>query len=339
MKRLLLGISMVFIISMLAACGSGDSKDETKDEADISGSSEELTLAHNLSEDHPVHKGLEEFAEKAEEYTDGELTFKILSNGVLGDEKEVIEQLQSGSVAMTKVSAGALESFAKEYSILSLPYIFTSDEHYHNVMQSDVVEPIYQSTEDQGFIGLTYYDSGARSFYTKDKAIMEPDDLKGLKIRVMDSPTAIEMVELMGGTSTSTPYGEIYTALQQGVVDGAESNPTALTVGKHGEVAHAFSKNEHTRIPDVLIVSTKVWEDLSEDQQEAVRKAAEESTTLQMELWDESVKEAEEEAEELGVEFYEPELEPFIEKVQPLHDEFGEDEDLKPIMNDIKDKE
>jgi len=331
MRRIIFGLILLVTVSIIAACGSADNENNND-----SAKAEELTLAHNLSEDHPVHKGLEHFAEKANEYTDGALSFDILPNGVLGDEKEVIEQLQSGSVEMTRVSAGALESFADEYSILSLPYIFTSNDHYHNVMTSDVVAPIYESTKDDGFIALTYYDSGSRSFYTKDKAIMEPEDLEGLKIRVMDSPTAIKMIELLGGTPTSLPYGEVYTGLQQGVIDGAESNSTALTVGKHGEVAKVFSENEHTRIPDILIINNEVWEGLSEEQQDGLRKAAEESTEYQIELWEEEIANSVDEAKEMGVEFYEPELEPFIEKVQPLHDEFSEDPVLKEIIDDIK---
>ncbi len=271
--------------------------------------------------------------------TDGSVKVKIYSNGVLGSEKEVLEQLQSGAVDMTKVSAGALESFSKEYSLFPLPYIFTSKDHYENVKQSDAVKEIYQSTKDDGFIGITYFTSGARSFYTKDTPIEKPEDLNGLKIRVMDSPTAIKMVELLGGTPTPMPFGEIYTALQQGVVDGAESNVTALTTGKHGEVSKAFSKNEHTMIPDIGIISTKTWDSLSDDEKEAIQKAADDASAYHAELWDKAIEGENEVAEEMGVKFYEVNKEPFIEAVQPLHEELAEDEDIANIIESFKELE
>ncbi|WP_082232973.1 TRAP transporter substrate-binding protein [Halobacillus massiliensis] len=325
---LVLALSLV----LLAGCNSGTSNGESGE----GGSGQELRLAHNLGEDHPVHAGLQRFADKVKENTNGEVTVKIFANGVLGDEKEVLEQLQSGAVDMTKVSAGALESFSDDYQVFSLPYIFESEDHYRNVMESDIVNEIYQSTEDKGFVGLTYFDSGARSFYTKDTAIETPDDLKGMKIRVMDSPTAIQMVKLLGGTPTPMPYGEIYTGMQQGVIDGAESNPTALTTGKHGEVAKNFSVNEHTIIPDIVVVSQATWDKLSDEQKEAVQSAADDATQYQVELWAEATEEAISEAEEMGVEFNEVDKEPFIEAVQPMHEEFMKDERMAEMIEKIK---
>ncbi|KGX89965.1 C4-dicarboxylate ABC transporter substrate-binding protein [Pontibacillus halophilus JSM 076056 = DSM 19796] len=333
MKKWLGALMMVTLsFGLLVGCGNEDS--EASGKGDEASSGKELKLAHNLSEDHAVHKALVKFKEGVEEKTD--MSVKIFANGVLGSEKEVLEQLQSGAVDMTKVSAGALESFSDEYSVFSLPYIFESKEHYHKVMGSDIVQGIYQSTEDKGFRGLTYFDAGARSFYTKDTQIETPSDLDGLKIRVMDSPTAIKMVELMGGTPTPMPYAEIYTALQQGVVDGAESNPTALTTGKHGEVSKAFSRNEHTMIPDIAIISQKTWDSLSEEQQQAFTEAAEEATDYHRDVWNEAVAKAEEESKEMGVTFYEVDKEPFIEAVQPMFEEAKEDERIAEIINGIK---
>lgn len=319
----------VLLASILAACSSNGENDSSAD-------SKTMRLAHNLSEDHPIHIALTSFAENVEEKTDGEIIFKISPNGILGSETEVLEQLQNGSVDMTKVSAGALDSFSDEYSVFSLPYIFTSQEHYRDVMESEIVQEIYQSTKEKDFIGLSYYDSGARSFYTKDKQIETPEDLNGLLLRVMDSNTAIEMVKLLGGTPTPLAYGEIYTALQQGVIDGAESNPTALTTGQHGEVSKAFSYTEHTNIPDILVISTKTWDSLTEDQKQVIKEAADESRQEHTELWEVAVEEAVEEAKGMGVEFYEVDKEPFIEKVQPLHEKYNEDARIAEIINSIK---
>ncbi|MBX0356844.1 TRAP transporter substrate-binding protein [Halobacillus sp. Nhm2S1] len=335
MKKKSIWVLVLTLCLFVSACSSN-----TSSSGSASGSeSKQLKLAHNLSEDHPVHKALAKFAENVEQNSDGALKVKIYSNGVLGSEKEVLEQLQSGAVDMTKVSAGALESFSKEYSVFSLPYIFTSKEHYHEVMNSDVAKQVYQSTKDDGFIGFTWFTSGARSFYTVDKQVEKPADLNGLKIRVMDSPTAIKMVELLGGTPTPMPFGEIYTALQQGVVDGAESNVTALTTGKHGEVAKVFSRNEHTMIPDIGIISTKTWESLSDDEKSVIEKSAQEATAYHSEQWDKSIAEETEKAKEMGVTFTEVNKEPFIEKVQPLHEEMKEDADIAKLMEDIKELE
>ncbi|WP_408008508.1 TRAP transporter substrate-binding protein [Pseudalkalibacillus sp. A8] len=323
-----LSITMVIAgLLLLTACGNSGSQ---------TGDDKQLRLAHNLGEDHPVHKGLEKFADNVEEKTDGEITIKIFANGVLGDEKEVLEQLQNGSVDMTKVSAGALESFSDEYKVFSLPYIFESESHYRKVMESDVTKDIYQSTSDKGFIGLTYFDSGARSFYTKNTPIKSPEDLKGMKIRVMDSPTAIEMVKLLGGTPTPMPYSEIYTGLQQGVIDGAESNPTALTTGKHGEVAKSFSFNEHTIIPDIVVINQNTWDNLTDDQKTAFEEAAHEATEYHTKLWEEATDKAVSEAKNMGVEFHKVEKEPFIKAVKPLHEEFMKNKDLAEIMDKIK---
>ncbi|SHM99769.1 TRAP transporter substrate-binding protein [Gracilibacillus kekensis] len=333
MKKQLVGI-LILLIGLLVACGSNESSDESN-ESESGSETRELRLAHNLSEDHPIHQALTTFVESVEEKTDGNTTIEIFPNGVLGSESEVLEQVQNGSVQMTKVSAGALESFSDEFAVFSLPYIFTSNEHYRNVMESDVVEDIYQSTADNGFVGFSYFDSGARSFYTVDTPIETPEDLEGLNIRVMDSQTAIDMVDLLGGTPTPLGYNEIYTSLQQGVIDGAESNPTALTTGQHGEVAKNFSYSEHTNIPDILIVSTDLWDSLSEEEKTAFNEAADETRKEHTELWNKALEEAVTEAKEMGVEFNEVDKEPFIEAVQPLHEEMKKDEKLAEIIDAI----
>lgn len=331
-KRLMVILATLLLMGILSACGA--QSDEGTEGAE---GSKTLRLAHNMSEDHPIHVALVGFAEEVEKKTEGSVKFKISSNGILGSESEVLEQLQNGSVDITKVSAGALESFSDAYSLFSIPYIFTSDEHYRSVMESDISKEIYQSTEDKGFIGLAYYDSGARSFYTKDKAIESPEDLKGLLLRVMDSATAIEMVKLLGGTPTPLAYNEIYTALQQGVIDGAESNPTALTTGQHGEVSKAFSYTEHTNIPDILVINKKTWDSLTEEEQKAIQEATKKSREEHTELWELAIDEAVEEAKAMGVKFYEVDKEPFIEKVQPIHEKYSENPELVELMKKIKD--
>ncbi|SFQ28939.1 TRAP transporter substrate-binding protein [Salibacterium halotolerans] len=340
MKKYIKAIGMGSLLLFGAACGNSGgetsgSSGESSGSGSSSGSEQNLRLAHNLGEDHPVHKGLVDFKERVEENSDN-MSVQIFPNGTLGSENEVLEQVQNGGIDMTKVSAGALENFASEYAVFSLPYIFEDQEHFYKSMESDAVQELYQSTEDQGFVGLTYYDSGARSFYTKDTPIKHPDDLQGLKIRVMDSQTQIDMVEQMGGSPTPMPYGDIYTGLQQGVIDGAESNPTALTNGNHGEVAKTFSYDQHTRIPDIVVMSADTWNGLSSEQQDIIKTAAEQSTETQKEIWAETVEEAKAQAKEMGVEFYEVDKEPFRKAVQPMIEEYRQDEAVANLLDEFE---
>ncbi|BAB04420.1 TRAP transporter substrate-binding protein [Halalkalibacterium halodurans] len=334
MKHFIVALMISSFLVVVAACGSNESSTDTPRESGNGEAKEHnLTLAHNLSEDHPVHLGLARFAELVEERSEGQITMEIFPNGVLGDEREVLEQVQAGGVDITKVSAAALENFSSQYAVFSLPYVFADEEHFFQSMESEAVAQLFDETEADGFVGLTWYDSGARSFYTVDQPIMHPDDLKGLRIRVMDSQTQIEMMEALGGAPTPMPYGEIYTALQSGVVDGAESNPTALTTGKHGEVAKAFSFDEHARIPDIAVISSAVWNEFTDEQRQFVRDAAKESTEYQKDIWAEAVEEAIEEAEAMGVEFHYPDQEPFYQAVQPLHEKYREDEKIAELLD------
>ncbi|KAB8134517.1 TRAP transporter substrate-binding protein [Gracilibacillus oryzae] len=333
MKKYAISLLMSFLFVLLAACGSSDSTDAANSSQAGESNTHNLRLAHSLNKDHPVHLALVRFKEIVEERSNGQINIEIFSNGVLGDEREVLEQLQAGGVDITKVSAASLGNFASQYAVFSLPYVFTDEDHFFRSMESDAVQELFNSTADEGFLGLTWYDSGARSFYTKETPIMHPDDLQGLRIRVMSSQTQIEMMRELGGAPTPMAYGEIYTALQSGVIDGAESNPTALTNGKHGEVAPHFSFDEHTRIPDIAIISSKVWQDLSEEQRQIVKDAAKESTEYQKEIWASAVDEAMEEAKAMGVEFYHPDLEPFREAVQPLHEKYRKDKKIAELLD------
>ncbi len=326
MKKLLSIIATgVLVLSILAACGSSkeEGKEPTGDEK--SAGSVSLRLAHNQPETHPVHISLENFAELTSENSNGAVEVQVFPNGQLGEEREVIELVKSGTLDMAKVSASALEAFNEDYSIFSLPYVFQSQEHFYDVMDnSEAVQEIFQSTKEEGYIGIGWYDSGQRSIYTVDKEVDSPEAMKGLKIRVQESPTSIGMIEVMGGAPTPMSYGEVYTSLQQGVLDGAENNETALTSSKHGEVAKAYTYTEHQYVPDVLIVNTNVWDKLSDDQRTVVQEAAKASTESHKEEWRKAVEESIKESEELGVKFYEIDKQAFIDAAAPMHKEYKE---------------
>ena len=279
-----------------------------------------LKLSHNQDRSHPVHKSMKFMADEVKELTGGEVKIRIYPNGQLGTQRESMELMQNGALQMVKSNASEMESFEAAYGAFNIPYIFKDRDHYYRAMQSDVGEKILASSHDKGFVGLTYYDGGSRNFYA-NKAINSPADLKGMKIRVQPSPTAVEMIKLMGGSPTPLAYGELYTALQQGVVDGAENNPTALTTSRHGEVAKVYSLDEHTMIPDVLLISSKSWDGLTKDQQKALKKAANDSMMYHKKLWTEMTNEAIDKAKStMGVTFVTVEKQPFIDAVKPMHD-------------------
>lgn len=255
-----------------------------------------LTLAHGLSETHTVHIAMTEFAEKVGERTEGRIQVKIFPNGQLGSENENMEQLMAGVISMTKVSAPGLATYNEAYHTFGLPYVFDDTQDFYHVMDSDQMQDFFLSTGADGFVTLTYYTSGARSFYTKDKAIRTPADLNGLKIRVQDMKSQTDMMKALGGIPVAMAYGDVYTSLQTGIIDGTENNETALTIGKHGEICKVYSTDQHAMIPDVMVMSEKIWRVISAEDQQIILEAAHESTESHKIAWDAAIDEAVEEA-------------------------------------------
>ncbi|TXC90633.1 TRAP transporter substrate-binding protein [Metabacillus litoralis] len=339
MKKLFsMAATGILSISLLAACGA-NSESENAGNAESGGSAEavSLRLAHNQPEDHPVHTSLMELSKLTEENSDGNAKIEVFPNGQLGQERDVIELVKSGTLDMAKVSASALEAFDSNYAIFSLPYVFQSKEHYHHVMDnSEAVQEIFQGTKDDGYVAIGWYDAGQRSIYTVDKKVETPADMKGLKIRVQESPTSIAMIEAMGGSPTPMSYGEVYTSLQQGVIDGAENNEGALANG-HGEVAKAYTYTEHQYVPDVVIVSTAAWDKLSEDQQKAIQDAANASTESHKDVWTTAIDGYIKELEGMGVNFYTIDKKAFIDAATPLHEKYtAENETNKKYFDDFQ---
>ena len=297
----------------------------------------QLILAHNLNEVHPIHKGVIHFSEKLRELSSGRIQVKLYPNAQLGNEREVIELLQIGAVSLTKVSSLSLEAFEPLYATINLPYIFRDRAHYFSVLDGSIGREILLASMNKKFIGLTFFDAGVRSFYAH-KPILSPSDMKGLKMRVLTSKSAIEMVKALGGSPVPTPYSEVYTALQQKVIDAAENNPLALTVNRHGEVAKHYSLNEHAMQPDVFIMSAKLWRSFSNKEREWVQEAARSASLYQRDLWLKGEVEAMRIAqEELGVKVYRPNKEPFIKLVTPLHEVVAaRGERFKEIIDGIK---
>ena len=280
-----------------------------------------LRLGHGLSTDHPVHLAMQAMAAHVDSASGGRLQVAVYPSGQLGSERECLELLQIGSLAMTKVSASVLEGFAPEFSVFSLPYLFRDEAHRLAFFDSDVGQEMLASTEAFRFRGLTYYDAGARSYYTVEAPVRTPEDLQGLKIRVQESPTSMRMVREMGGSPTPISWGELYTALQQGVVDGAENNPPSYFLSRHYEVAPYFVLNEHTAVPDVLVIGTPIWDTLSDQEKRWLQDAAEASAALEERLWRESTAEALQAVTEAGAEVIEMSAEdrtPFSSRVASM---------------------
>ena len=296
----------------------------------------EIKLAHGLDTNHPVHKAMLFMAEKLAEKSNGELTIRVYPSNQLGSERECVELLQIGSLGMTKVSAAVMSSFSPDFQVLSFPYIFRDKEHFFKVQDSKFGKDLLLQSEKFWLRGLCYYDAGSRSFYTSKKQIKTPEDLKGLKIRVMQSPIAIEMVKAMGGSPTPMASGEIYTAIQQGVVDGAENNLPSYYYSRHYEVAKYYTIDEHASIPDVLLISTHIWNKLSEQEQKWLQESVDESVIYQRKLWAESEKFTMEKAKENGAIIICPDKEPFVRSVQPLYDELTKDKRINELVNQIK---
>lgn len=295
-----------------------------------------LKLAHGLDPTHPVSKAMVYMADRCDSISEGRLTIEIYPSGQLGSEQQCVELLQIGSLAITKVSAAVLESFTEEFKALGLPYIFKSKEHSFKVLDGEIGKDLLKSTEPFWIRGLCFYDAGARSFYTIDKPINHPDDLAGLKIRVMKSITAMENVKAQGGSPTPISWGELYTALQSGVVDGAENNPPSLYTSHHYEVCKFYSLNEHTMVPDVLIISKKIWESLNEQEKKWLQQAIDESVIVQRKLWAESEEESLRIVQEHGVTINYPDKAPFAEKVAHMPEMYKDSPAVYELIQRIK---
>lgn len=321
MRRPILLLALCAALSLLA-CGGG--------------APTSLKLAHGLDVGHPVHQALLRMGEVLDERSGGRLRLEIYPSEQLGNERQCVELLQIGSLAMTKVSASVAEAFIADFRVFTLPYLFDDREHFFRVLEGEVGRELLDAGRGQRLVGLAYFDAGSRSFYTRETPILSPADLGGLKIRTQESASAMAMVRALGGAPTPISWGELYTALQQGVVDGAENNPPSFYSSRHYEVARHYSLDEHTRVPDVLLMSAAVWDRLSAEQQGWVREAARVAAEAQKEIWRRASEEALRAVEEAGVTIHRPDKEPFARRVEPLWREFGGDPRLAERIERIR---
>jgi len=295
-----------------------------------------IKLAHSLDVNHSVHKAMVKMGEDLAEISEGRMKLEIYPSQQLGTERECIELLQIGSLDMTKVSVGVMENFAPKMKVFGLPFLFRDKQHAFNVLDGDIGQELLDNGTEYWIKGMCYYDAGSRSFYTKDRPINTPADLKGLKIRVMESVTAVDMVKGLGGSPTPISWGELYTSLQQGVVDGAENNPPSFYLSRHYEVCKYYSLDEHTVLPDVLIMGTHLWDKLSDQEKEWVKKAIDNSVVYQRKLWKEAEQEALDEVQKAGVEIIYPDKTLFSNQVEDVYNQYKNDKGMKDLIERIK---
>ena len=295
-----------------------------------------IRLAHGLDMNHSVHKAMVKLGDDLASLSNGTMKIEIYPNQQLGTEREILELIQIGSLDMTKVSVATLENFAPKTRILGLPYLFEDREHAFQVLDGPIGQGLLRDGEKYWLKGLGFYDAGSRSFYSKERPIEHPKDLEGLKIRVMESATAMDMVHQMGGSPTPISWGELYTSLQQGVVDGAENNPPSFYLSRHYEVCKYYSLNEHTFSPDVLIAGTLFYNKLSAQEQGWLNEAVENSIAYQRKLWAEAEMEALREIQKAGVQIIRPNKEPFMERVKGVYEQYKDEKELNGFINQIQ---
>ena len=323
-------ISTVLCAGLVAGLAGGCSGT-----GDINGGKRIIRVALSQSETHPEYTGMEKFKEVVEKKLGDKYEVQIYPNELLGGQTKAIELTQTGAIDFVVAGTPNLEIFADVYEVFSMPYLFTSEEAYFASMNdTDYMEKVYESTDDTGLRVMTWFNVGSRNFYAK-KPINTPDDLKGLKMRVQQSPASVKMANAFGAAASPMSFGEVYTAIQQGVIDGAENNELALTENKHGEVAKYYSYTMHQIIPDVLIANLKFLNGLSDEEKEIFYDAAQQATETEMEAWDTQVEKAKEIAQDdMGVEFIYPDINLFKDKVSNVQQEML---DANPDIQDLYD--
>jgi tripartite ATP-independent transporter DctP family solute receptor len=287
--------------------------------------------------DYPTVTAVQYMGQLVKERTQGKHGVRVYPSGALGTEKDNIEQLRIGGLDMMRINVGPLNSVVPETIVTVLPFIFRSTEHMRKVLDGPIGDEILASMEAQGLVGLAFYDSGSRSFYTTKKPIKTLADMKGLKIRVQQSDIFVSMIEALGANPTPMPYGEVYTALKTGIVDAAENNWPSYESSRHFEAAKFYNQSEHSLAPEVLVFSKKVWDTLSKEEQATLRKAAKDSVPHMRKLWDErevkSRKVVEAAGSQVGAIANKQE---FVDAMKPVYAKFANTPKLKDLVKRIQ---
>lgn len=288
--------------------------------------------------DYPTVQAVAYMGKLIGERTNGKHSVKVFGQSALGSEKDTIEQTKLGALDMVRVNISPFNNIVPETIVPALPFVFKSKDHMRRVLDGPVGEDILKALEPQGFVGLAFYDSGSRSFYTTKKAIKTVDDMKGMKIRVQQSDMWVAMMQALGANATPLPYAEVYTALKTGVVDGAENNWPSYDSSRHYEVAKMYSQTEHSMAPELLVFSKRVWDGLPKDEQDIIRKAAKESVPYMRKLWDERETASRKTVEGGGSQIISDiDKKSFQDAMKPVYAKFAGDAKLQALVKRVQD--
>ncbi|WP_140626660.1 TRAP transporter substrate-binding protein [Methylibium rhizosphaerae] len=285
---------------------------------------------------YPTVEAVKFMGEQLKKLTGGKHSINVFNNGKLGNEKDTIEQTKLGAIAIARVNIAPMNNICPATIVPTMPFLFRSTEHMRKVLDGPIGEEILKSCEAQGFVGLAYYDSGARSIYTVKKPVKTVEDTKGMKIRVQQSDLWVALMEAMGANATPMPFGEVYTALKTGLVDAAENNYPSFESSRHFEVAKYYSKTEHSMAPEVLLFSKRVWDGLSPDDQKALRQAAKDSVPHMRKLWDEREAKSLATVKAAGAEIIEVDKASFRNAVKPVYVKFLREPKLLDLVKRIQ---
>jgi tripartite ATP-independent transporter DctP family solute receptor len=288
--------------------------------------------------DYPTVEAVRQMGKSLKEQSKDKLGVKVFASGALGAERDTIEQLKIGGLDMMRINAAPLNNIVPETIAISMPFVFRSTEHMRRVLDGPIGDEILAAMADQGMVGLAFYDSGARSIYTAKRPIKSLADVKGMKIRVQQSDLFVAMMEAIGANATPMPYGEVYTALKTGIVDGAENNWPSYESSRHFEAAKFYNVTEHSMVPEVLVFSKKVFDTLSKEDQVLIRKTAKESVPFMRKLWDEREAKSRKTAEAGGAQVVPVgDKKPFVDAMAPVYAKFANTPKLKDLVKRIQD--
>ena len=314
-KFLAIGICLCVVCVALVSCGSIDTSKRI------------LRVAHSQPTSHPEHAAMEQFEKYVEDRLGDKYDIQLFPNELLGSSQHIIELCQTGAIDFIICSAANRDSFSNYYDLFSIRYLFNCNEAYKETMSDyDFMrDNLYTTSDNLGFRAVTWFDAGSRNFYA-DFPINSPSDLKGKKIRCQQNPGSVGVVEAFGAAPVAMSFGEVYTAIQQNVIDGAENNELALTVNKHGEVAHYFSYTEHQYIPDFLIANVNFLDGLEPEEREIFAQATELANQYELSAYDKATEDAINTAKnELGDTFIQVDKKPFIEAASKLKEQMIEE--------------
>ncbi|MDR6292706.1 MULTISPECIES: TRAP transporter substrate-binding protein [Inquilinus] len=285
---------------------------------------------------YPTVVAVQYLGQLMDERTGGRIKIQVFNNAQLGAEKDTIEQTRFGVIDLNRVNSAPFNNLVPETQVLGLPFLFRSVDHMHKVVDGPIGDEILAAFEPHGLVGLAFYDSGARSFYTTKTPIKSIEDMKGLKIRVQQSDLWIAMLQAFGANPTPMSYGEVYSALETGVVDGAENNWPSYESSRHFEVAKHLTLTEHSLTPEVLVISKLSWDKLAPADQALLRQAAKDSVVKMRELWVAREKESEAKVRAGGGEIITVDKAPFVAAMAPVYAKFVTDDKTKSLVERIR---